>query len=202
MYLFFKINNLLLKVMNNTKIILYDCPHIYKILKEINNSLKLDLINIDNKKDLENFTKNNENYLVMQINKEQNKKDEIILNDLPLKLDKIIEKINLAILKKNFASKSNIKIGEYILDFNSREISFKKKKLKLTEQEIKIIIYFEKIKRPVKVNKLQKDIWGYSDDLETHTVETHIHRLRKKFENFFNDKKIILSTKQGYQIKN
>ena len=187
--------------MNNTKIILYDCPHIYKILKEINGSLKLDLVNIDNKKDLEDFTKNNENYLIMQINKEQNKKDQIILNDLPLKLDKIIEKINLAILKKNFATKSNIKIGEYILDFNSREISFQKKKLKLTEQEIKIIIYFEKIKRPVKVDELQKDIWGYSDNLETHTVETHIHRLRKKFENFFNDKDIILSTKQGYQIK-
>ena len=201
MYLFSKINNLLLKVKNNTKIILYDCPHIYKILKEINGSLKLDLVNIDNKKDLEDFTKNNENYLIMQINKEQNKKDQIILNDLPLKLDKIIEKINLAILKKNFATKSNIKIGEYILDFNSREISFQKKKLKLTEQEIKIIIYFEKIKRPVKVDELQKDIWGYSDNLETHTVETHIHRLRKKFENFFNDKDIILSTKQGYQIK-
>ena len=131
----------------------------------------------------------------------ENQNDQIILNNLPSKLDKIIEKINLAILKKNFASKSNIKIGEYFLDFNSREIFLQKKKLKLTEQEIKIIIYLEKINEPVKVNKLQKDIWGYSEDLETHTVETHIHRLRKKFENFFNDKKIILSTKQGYQLK-
>ena len=137
----------------------------------------------------------------MQKNIEENQNDQIILNKLPSKLDKIIEKINLAILKKNFASKSNIKIGEYFLDFNSREIFLQKKKLKLTEQEIKIIIYLEKINEPVKVNKLQKDIWGYSEDLETHTVETHIHRLRKKFENFFNDKKIILSTKQGYQLK-
>ena len=137
----------------------------------------------------------------MQKNIEENQNDQIILNNLPLKLDKIIEKINLAILKKNFASKSNIKIGEYFLDFNSREIFLQKKKLKLTEQEIKIIIYLEKINEPVKVDKLQKDIWGYSEDLETHTVETHIHRLRKKFENFFNDKKIILSTKQGYQLK-
>ena len=137
----------------------------------------------------------------MQKNIEENQNDQIILNNLPSKLDKIIEKINLAILKKNFASKSNIKIGEYSLDFNSREIFLQKKKLKLTEQEIKIIIYLEKINEPVKVDKLQKDIWGYSEDLETHTVETHIHRLRKKFENFFNDKKIILSTKQGYQLK-
>ena len=137
----------------------------------------------------------------MRKNMTENQNDQIILNNLPSKLDKIIEKINLAILKKNFASKSNIKIGEYSLDFNSREIFLQKKKLKLTEQEIKIIIYLEKIKEPVKVDKLQKDIWGYSEDLETHTVETHIHRLRKKFENFFNDKKIILSTKQGYQLK-
>ena len=137
----------------------------------------------------------------MRKNMTENQNDQIILNNLPSKLDKIIEKINLAILKKNFASKSNIKIGEYSLDFNSREIFLQKKKLKLTEQEIKIIIYLEKINEPVKVDKLQKDIWGYSEDLETHTVETHIHRLRKKFENFFNDKKIILSTKQGYQLK-
>ena len=137
----------------------------------------------------------------MQKNIEENQNDQIILNNLPSKLDKIIEKINLAILKKNFASKSNIKIGEYSLDFNSREIFLQKKKLKLTEQEIKIIIYLKKINEPVKVDKLQKDIWGYSEDLETHTVETHIHRLRKKFENFFNDKKIILSTKQGYRLK-
>jgi hypothetical protein len=187
--------------MNNTKIILYDCPYIYKILKEVNDVFKLDLVNIENRKDLEVFTKNNKNYLIMQKNIEENQNDQIILNNLPLKLDKIIEKINLAILKKNFASKSNIKIGEYSLDFNSREIFLQKKKLKLTEQEIKIIIYLEKINEPVKVDKLQKDIWGYSEDLETHTVETHIHRLRKKFENFFNDKKIILSTKQGYQLK-
>ena len=137
----------------------------------------------------------------MRKNMTENQNDQIILNNLPSKLDKIIEKINLAILKKNFASKSNIKIGEYSLDFNSREIFLQKKKLKLTEQEIKIIIYLEKINEPVKVDKLQKDIWGYSEDLETHTVETHIHRLRKKFENFFNDKKIILSTKQGYRLK-
>ena len=69
----------------------------------------------------------------MQKNIEENQNDQIILNNLPSKLDKIIEKINLAILKKNFASKSNIKIGEYSLDFNSREIFLQKKKLKLTE---------------------------------------------------------------------
>ena len=63
----------------------------------------------------------------MQKNIEENQNDQIILNNLPLKLDKIIEKINLAILKKNFASKSNIKIGEYSLDFNSREIFLQKK---------------------------------------------------------------------------
>ena len=201
MYLFFKISNLLLEVMNNIKIILYDSLHIYKILNELNDVLGLDLINIENKEDLEDFVKNNQNYLIIHRNGKQNIENQITLNNLPIKLDKIIEKINIAILKKNFILKSNIKIGKYILDFNSREIFFQKKKLKLTEQEIKILIYLEKIKVPIKVEKLQKDIWGYGNELETHTVETHIHRLRKKFESFFNDKDIILSTKNGYLIK-
>ncbi len=175
--------------------------HIYKILNELNDVLGLDLINIENKEDLEDFVKNNQNYLIIHRNGKQNLENQITLNNLPIKLDKIIEKINIAILKKNFILKSNIKIGKYILDFNSREIFFQKKKLKLTEQEIKILIYLEKIKVPIKVEKLQKDIWGYGNELETHTVETHIHRLRKKFESFFNDKDIILSTKNGYLIK-
>ena len=73
--------------------------------------------------------------------------------------------------------------------------------MKLTEQEIKILIYLEQSDVSINVEKLQKDIWGYSKDLETHTVETHIHRLRKKFFNIFSDKDFILSSKKGYLIK-
>jgi len=193
--------NLIFEGMNNTKIILYDCLYIYKILEELNDILKLNLVNFENKRDLTKYIEINKNYLVIKTGKDQDYKNQIILDDLPLKIEKVIEKINLAILKNNFSLKSNIKIGRYILNLNSREISFKKKVLKLTEQEVKILTYLDKFKEPTKVEKLQKEIWGYKEDLETHTVETHIHRLRKKFENTFEDRNIILSAQKGYIIK-
>ena len=84
---------------------------------------------------------------------------------------------------------------------NSREIISEYKKLKLTEKEVDIIIHLSKNKEPVSVNELQKKVWSYQSDIETHTVETHIYRLRKKILNTFNDKEFIISQKNGYQIK-
>ena len=77
----------------------------------------------------------------------------------------------------------------------------KTKKLKLTEKEIRTIVYLSKSVKPITINELQTEVWGYQSDLETHTVETHIYRLRKKILNTFNDKELIISEKNGYQIK-
>ena len=187
--------------MTNTKIILYDCLDIYKILNELGNTIKFDTVYISNEEELNLYVKNLENYLIIHKHAKFKNKNQIFLDNLPITLDKLIEKINLFILKNIFVEKSNKKIGIYSLNINSREISYEKKKLKLTEQEVKILIYLEKFKNPIKIEQLQKDIWGYSKELETHTVETHIHRLRKKFINTFNDNKIILSTKNGYLIE-
>ena len=74
-------------------------------------------------------------------------------------------------------------------------------KLKLTEKEINTIIYLSKSSKPVSINELQQKVWSYQSDIETHTVETHIYRLRKKILNFFNDNEFIISKKNGYQIK-
>ena len=73
--------------------------------------------------------------------------------------------------------------------------------LKLTEKEIEIILYLSKNKTKHDVLDLQKNIWGYSPNMETHTVETHIYRLRKKISNKFNDENFILSHKNGYFIE-
>ena len=75
------------------------------------------------------------------------------------------------------------------------------KKLKLTEKEINTITYLSKSNKPVGVDELQKEVWSYQSDIESHTVETHIYRLRKKILNTFNDNQFILSKKNGYQIK-
>ena len=71
----------------------------------------------------------------------------------------------------------------------------------MTEKEIGIITYLFKSIQPISINELQKKVWGYKSDIETHTVETHVYRLRKKILNTFNDNGFIISEKNGYQIK-
>ena len=80
-------------------------------------------------------------------------------------------------------------------------MSFKENKLKLTEKEINSIVYLSKIGKEVKIQELQAKVWGYQSQLETHTVETHIYRLRKKISKTFNDQDFIISKKNGYKIK-
>ena len=86
------------------------------------------------------------------------------------------------------------------MDLNSRIIANNKKSLKLTEREMDIILFLIEKKQPQKINDLQNQVWRYSSELETHTVETHIYRLRKKIYEIFNDEKFIISTDQGYSI--
>ena len=74
-------------------------------------------------------------------------------------------------------------------------------KIKLTEKEINTITYLSKSKQPVSIHELQEKVWSYQSDIETHTVETHIYRLRKKILNTFNDNEFIISKKNGYKIK-
>ena len=76
----------------------------------------------------------------------------------------------------------------------------KNTKLKLTEKEINTITYLSKSDKPVSVDELQEKVWSYQSDMETHTVETHIYRLRKKILNTFDDNDFIISEKDGYQI--
>jgi len=111
-----------------------------------------------------------------------------------------MEKISIKIIKKNYNLKSNLKIGKYLLNINSREMFDQNKKIKLTEQEVKILVYLSDMGSFVKINELQEKIWGYNIDLETHTVETHIHRLKKKFIEGFGDRKLIKSDRNGYKI--
>ena len=105
----------------------------------------------------------------------------------------------LEILKNKFSDQSYINIGEYNLDLNSRKISHGNKSLNLTERETNLIIFI-KDKKKVTIKELQKMVWDYSPDLETHTVETHIYRLRKKMKETFGDENFILNTSKGYSI--
>ena len=194
--------------MNKQSIIIYDFEILFIILKEIKENLKFEIFNF--KKNDEVSKLNNStygNYLIVGkslsnfINKDIEKKKLYLIENLPLKIDKFIEKINIQLLKQKYNYQSEIRINKYKLNLNSREISLNKKLIKLTEREIDIILFLNENKKPINIDILQKEVWGYSSELETHTVETHIYRLRKKIKDKFNDEKFILSLKKGYQIK-
>ena len=95
---------------------------------------------------------------------------------------------------------SYYQLNKYILDINSRILKKSDNELKLTEREIDTIIFLKNENKPVKVDILQRKVWKYGEDLETHTVETHIYRLRKKIKDTFNDNLFIESKKDGYII--
>ena len=124
----------------------------------------------------------------------------LYLNDLPLSFEKLLEKININLIKLRYSLQSKIIIKDFQLDINSKHLSKLGITLKLTEKEIEIILYLNKKKINCDIADLQKNIWGYSTNIETHTVETHIYRLRKKIDKVFKDKKFIISQKNGYLI--
>ena len=120
--------------------------------------------------------------------------------DFPLSFKKLLELINIKLIKLKFNQQSKITIKGYELNLNSKFFSKGILSLKLTEKEIEIILYLNNTKIKHNVADLQKNIWGYSADMETHTVETHIYILRKKISDLFDDEKFILSHKNGYFI--
>ena len=140
------------------------------------------------------------NYLIISNKNYSNLNNQLILNNLPLNIFKLVERINIEFLKIQFNSQSKFQLKNYIIDLNSREMLFNNIKLKLTEKEINTITYLSKQNKPVGIEELQEKVWSYQSDMETHTVETHIYRLRKKISNSFNDNEFIVSKKNGYQI--
>ena len=181
-------------------LIIYKFSKLYHILKEIELDLNFNILFADNENILSDKIKNFNNYLIITDREYSNISHQFVLNDIPVNISKFVEKINIEFLKVQFISQSEVKVNSYIIDLNSREMSAKNMKLKLTEKEINTIIFLSKSNKPVGVDELQEKVWSYQSDIETHTVETHIYRLRKKIFNTFNDNKFIISKKNGYQI--
>ena len=184
--------------MNNQKLIIYEFEELYKILTEINEDVNL-TIKKATKNDISDFI-SQPNTLIFTQKKISSFDNQIIFNSFPVPISKLLEKINTQFLKINFNKQSDIMIGSYKFNLNSREMSQSKLRLKLTEKEINSIIYLFNSKDVVKIDELQSKVWGYQPELETHTVETHIYRLRKKILKKFNDENFILTNKSGYEI--
>ena len=215
--------------MNKQTINIVGVHTLYNIFEEIKDNLSFNVANFDkednflklyreNKIDIANsliltkaenkdlFVKKNnidKQNIFLFYNKDNNYDINLEYNLLkyPIEIYSLIEKINIQLIKQKYNYQSKIKLNDYYLDLNSRNIAKKDKSLKLTEREMDIILFLNDKKKPQKINILQNEVWKYSSDLETHTVETHIYRLRKKINNKFKDNKFIISTDEGYIIK-
>ena len=181
---------------------------LYEILEEIKENLPFKITKYDNEEafikdsdlDIVNFlivSKSNQKLL---LHKNISEKHLLKAINFPLSINKLLEIINIQLIKIKFNHQSKINIRGYELNLNSKFFFKDGLSLKLTEKEIEIILYLNDTKTKHEVSDLQKNIWGYSLDMETHTVETHIYRLRKKISNKFNDDNFILSQQNGYFI--
>ena len=203
-------------------------PILYNILDEIKDNLSFKVVNFDNEDKFlkilnENKTDRKKFFIITTIHKkdfflkkkfnlkniffflennsEQNFYPNYNIFKYPIDIYNLIEKINIQLIKQKYDFQSKIKLKNYSLDLNSRTITKNSKKLKLTEREMDIILFLNDSKKPQKINILQNQVWKYLFKLETHTVETHIYRLRKKMNDNFKDDNFIISSDAGYFIK-
>jgi len=191
--------------MSDQNIFILNSQSLYDILEEVKNLFNFRIFKINEENINKNTFKDYDNYLILTSNIESLKKNPnidvskiLFLNEIPITLNKLIEKINIFTLKESYQSQSEKIIKDYILNLNDRTILRDKKKTKLTEKELQLILFLDKKNSPQNITTLQNEIWGYKESLETHTVETHIYRLRKKIEKDFSDKNFINSNKEGY----
>ena len=187
--------------MNKQNLIIYDFNELFSILNEIRSNLNFQLLSVSKQEFTELKINHSSNYLIITKSKIPNITNQIVLDNLPLKISKIIEIININFLKNKFNHQSEIDLGPYKINLNTRKMYDDKKELNLTEKEAEIIIFLKKSENPASIDKLQTEVWGHISKLETHTVETHIYRLRKKIYDKFNDNDFIKSVKSGYNIK-
>jgi len=193
--------------MQNVFIINYNS--LYEILNEIKENLSFKITNFKNEEDFKNRNDLDltncliisKTYPKLLLNKDIKDNNFLNFKDLPLPLKKLLELISIRLIKLKFNHQSKIIIKGYELNLNSKFIGKNNLNLKLTEKEINIILYLNHKKIKHDVADLQKNIWGYSSNIETHTVETHIYRLRKKINDLFKDQNFILTHKNGYFIE-
>ena len=196
--------------MVNQKLYIINLLNFYNIISELKEHIGYELFKFDNKEifydkyDSKTISTENSilivhetdyNFFVKNINE-----DQIIKFKPPVNIFTFIENLNVKFIQKKYQDQSNINIKDFLLDINSRELKKGKSSLKLTERETDMILFLNNSNKPVNVETLEKKIWQHSSELETHTVETHIYRLRKKIKAEFGNDDLIKSNKNGYTI--
>ena len=196
--------------MVNQKLYIINLSNFYDIISELKEHIDYELLKFENKEVFFNQYKSKsisiENSILVVAENEYNffakniNEDQIIKYKPPINIFTFIENLNVRFIQKKFQEQSNINVKDYFLDINSRELKKDKISLKLTERETDMILFLNNSQKPVNVSTLEKEIWQHSSELETHTVETHIYRLRKKIKAKFGNDDLIKSNKDGYSI--
>ena len=189
--------------MFKSKLIIYNSNTLFDILYEIREKINYILIKISKIEELNNIIDvEDSNYLLISDKKIKKliKINHLIVKNKPFKITSLLEKINISLLKNNYSGQSNLKINNYSLNLNSRELIKNERSLKLTQKEVEVIVYLNNSDKSMPITSLQKEVWGHNSSLETHTVETHIYRLRRKISQKFGDNQFIKSVNDGYKI--
>ena len=196
--------------MANQKLYIINLSNFYDIISELKEHIGYEISKFDNKEiffdKYESRSISIKNSILIVHEKEYNffvkniNEDQIIKFKPPINIFTFIENLNVRFIQKKYQDQSNVNVKDFFLDINSRELKKGKLSLKLTERETDMILFLNSSKKPVNVETLEKEIWQHSSDLETHTVETHIYRLRKKIKAEFGDDDLIKSNKNGYTI--
>ncbi len=181
--------------MSSKTLIIFNSPTLFEILDEIKENFNFKIVAFSKNEIDQSYLSKLEDYII--ISDHENKIKNCFFINIPKKLEQILEQINIWFLGSKFSRQSKIIIGNYSLNINSRQVSQNKVVLNLTEKETELILFIM-ANRFVSLKDLQKKVWKHSSELETHTVETHIYRLRKKFIAKFKDHEFIKHDKRGY----
>ena len=196
--------------MVNQKLYIINLSNFFDIISELKEHISYEILKFDNKEFFfDKYTNESisiENSILVVHEKEYNffvkniNEDQIIKFKPPVNIFSFIENLNIRFIQKKYQDQSNVNVKDFFLDINSRELKKGKLSLKLTERETDMILFLNNSKKSVNVETLEKEIWQHSSELETHTVETHIYRLRKKIKAEFGNDELIKSDKDGYTI--
>ena len=171
-------------------------------LRQVTNKCDVIIIHQDSLENAREFLNDKTQYIKILVTK--NNKKKIKLFDDIIRLPTTIKEINNIVensaVKKQFNKNSAIQIKEYILDKNEKRLLKHDKSIILTGKEIQLLEIFLNNNEPISKKKILSSIWQYSPEADTHTVETHIYRLRKKLNDQFSDDKFILNNKDGYYL--
>ena len=201
--------------MHQLKVLILGPTSFYDTLNELKPFLKFNSITEKNSSDFdvilfhedalndkeESKIINNSNSLkVCALNKKKPSNNYDAFLKIPSSLKEINFTVENVVAKKVFSRNSSIEIKKYLLNKNEKKLSNDENEITLTEKEVQLLELFLNNKKPISKYKILSSVWKYSSDADTHTVETHIYRLRKKINEKFFDENFILNTKDGYSL--